>query len=92
MIYIYESKLAEKENIDLNTNNLESKVKQLVEKNTNLQVYIYFFFVQFKILFTYNVLFIKIELEKKTSQSEALFAKINSLQNKELVCDHHMIC
>lgn len=41
-------------------------------------------------LFVFNVLFIKIELENKTSQSEALFTQINSLQNKELVCDYHV--
>lgn len=36
----YESKLAEKENIDPNTiNNLESKVVRLAEENISLQVY-----------------------------------------------------
>lgn len=39
---VYESKLAEKENIDPNTiNSLESKVINLVEENMNLQVLIY---------------------------------------------------
>lgn len=41
MISVYESKLAEKENIDPNTiNNLESKVIHLVEENMSLQVVI----------------------------------------------------
>lgn len=40
MISVYESKLAEKENIDPNAiNSLESKVVHLVEENMSLQVY-----------------------------------------------------
>jgi len=40
MISIYESKLAEKENIDPNAiNSLESKVVHLAEENISLQVY-----------------------------------------------------
>lgn len=39
MLSIYESKLAEKENIDPNTiNSLESKVVNLAEENMSLQV------------------------------------------------------
>lgn len=41
---VYESKLAEKENIDPNTiNSLESKVINLAEENMNLQVLIYYY-------------------------------------------------
>lgn len=43
MLSSYESKLAEKENIDQSTiNNLESKVVHLAEENMSLQVNIYF--------------------------------------------------
>jgi hypothetical protein len=43
---LYESKLAEKENIDPNkVNNLESKVVQIAEENINLQVNIIIFSV-----------------------------------------------
>jgi len=41
MLSAYETKLAEKENIDPNTiNNLESKVVHLAEENISLQVFI----------------------------------------------------
>lgn len=47
LLHVYESKLAEKENIDPNkVNNLESKVVQIAEENINLQVYIIIFFFQ----------------------------------------------
>jgi len=44
MLSIYETKLAEKENIDLNAiNNLESKIINLSEENIHLQVHIIYF-------------------------------------------------
>lgn len=40
MLSTYETKLAEKENVDPNAvNNLESKIINLAEENINLQVY-----------------------------------------------------
>lgn len=58
MLHVYESKLAEKENIDPNAvNNLESKVVQIAEENIHLQVYI-IFFVFYKILLLIMMVFL----------------------------------
>lgn len=42
------------------------------------------------LFYLFNFMFLKIELESKISQAEALTTQFNNLQNKELVCNYHV--